>query len=124
NPLPGASIRSRALPDPFLRIGILLAAYYLTAKLGLAMGAVGGLAAPVWPPTGIALVALMLFGYRLWPGIAVGAFLVNVAAHALRSVRSPRRASCSYSLSAWGCSFSVRGLRRASWARLTSSFHS
>jgi len=32
----------------------------------------------VWPPAGIAVAALLLFGYRLWPGIFVGAFLVNV----------------------------------------------
>src|SRR5262249_53310738 len=34
----------------------------------------------VWPPTGIALAALLLFGYRVWPGIALGAFLANVTA--------------------------------------------
>src|SRR6185503_532289 len=32
---------------------------------------------PVWPPTGIALAALLLLGYRVWPGILLGAFLVN-----------------------------------------------
>jgi diguanylate cyclase (GGDEF)-like protein/PAS domain S-box-containing protein len=36
----------------------------------------------VWPPTGIALAALLLFGYCLWPGIALGAFLINVSAGA------------------------------------------
>src|SRR4029450_7419541 len=36
----------------------------------------------VWPPTGIALAALLLFGYRVWPGIALGAFLANVSASA------------------------------------------
>jgi signal transduction histidine kinase len=34
-------------------------------------------AALVWPPTGIALAALVLVGYRLWPGVALGAFVVN-----------------------------------------------
>jgi len=32
----------------------------------------------VWPPSGIALAALLVLGYRVWPGIALGAFLVNV----------------------------------------------
>jgi PAS domain S-box-containing protein len=32
---------------------------------------------PVWPPAGIALAALLLVGYRVWPAIAAGAFLVN-----------------------------------------------
>src|SRR5206468_10767597 len=35
-------------------------------------------ATAVWPPTGVALAALLLFGYRLWPGILAGAFLVNL----------------------------------------------
>jgi len=35
-------------------------------------------ASPVWPPAGIALAALLLFGYRGWPAIFIGAFLVNV----------------------------------------------
>ena len=36
-------------------------------------------ATAVWPPTGIALAAFLLLGYRVWPGIALGAFLVNFA---------------------------------------------
>jgi integral membrane sensor domain MASE1 len=43
------------------------------------MDAVSGFATTVWPPTGISLVVLSLFGYRLWPGIAFGAFLVNLS---------------------------------------------
>jgi len=56
--------------------------YFSTATLGLSLDAVSGVAAAVWPPTGIALAALLLGGYRLWPGIAFGAFLVNVSAGA------------------------------------------
>ena len=32
---------------------------------------------PIWPPTGIALAGLLLFGRRVWPAIALAAFLVN-----------------------------------------------
>ena len=32
----------------------------------------------MWPPAGIALAALLLFGRRLWPGVAAGALLTNV----------------------------------------------
>jgi PAS domain S-box-containing protein len=60
-----------------LRVGLLCVSYMSTAWLGLSLDAVGGVATVVWPPTGIALAALTLFGYRLWPGIMVGAFLVN-----------------------------------------------
>lgn len=68
---------------PYLMHVALLGALYVgTAKLGLSLHAVGGFATAVWPPTGLALVALVLGGYRLWPGIALGAYLVNVWAGA------------------------------------------
>jgi integral membrane sensor domain MASE1 len=35
-------------------------------------------ASPVWPPTGLALAAVLLLGYRVWPAVLVGAYLVNV----------------------------------------------
>src|SRR5438876_6921525 len=60
-----------------IRVGILFVVYFSTAKFGLMLDAVGGFATLVWPPTGISLAALRLFGLRLWPGIALGAFLVN-----------------------------------------------
>jgi len=74
------------LKPPDLRqlagVAILVAVYFTTAKLGLLMDAVSGFATTVWPPTGISLVALSVFGYRLWPGIALGALLVNASAGA------------------------------------------
>ncbi len=72
------------LPNlPYMaRVGVLVAVYFITARLGLLLDAVSGFATSVWPPTGVSLVALSLFGYRLWPGIATGAFLVNVSAGA------------------------------------------
>jgi PAS domain S-box-containing protein len=63
-------------------MAIVCGIYVSAAKLGLSLDAVSGFATAVWPPTGIALVALSLGGYRLWPGIALGAFLVNVSAGA------------------------------------------
>jgi signal transduction histidine kinase len=62
-----------------MRIGILFLVYFLTAKLGLMLDAVSGFATLVWPPTGIALAALLIYGYRLWPGITAAAFFVNFA---------------------------------------------
>lgn len=52
--------------------------YYVTGKLGLRMAFLHASATPVWPPTGIALAALLLIGYRVWPGVFLGAFLVNI----------------------------------------------
>src|SRR5438445_5904439 len=57
---------------------VLFAAYFVTARLGLLLGAVAGFATLVWPPTGIALAALWLFGSRLWPGVFAGALCVNL----------------------------------------------
>ncbi|MEU4092300.1 MASE1 domain-containing protein [Streptomyces sp. NPDC026673] len=62
-----------------LWILVLVAAYYGAARIGLEQQLVRGQVTPMWPPTGIALVGLLLGGIRLWPGIAVGAFLVNIA---------------------------------------------
>src|SRR5262249_8227412 len=73
--------KTMRLPD-IVRLGVLGAIYFATAKFGLSLDAVSGFAAAVWPPTGIALAALILYGYRLWPGIALGAFLVNLSAGA------------------------------------------
>ncbi|MER6996268.1 MASE1 domain-containing protein [Streptomyces sp. NPDC000410] len=55
------------------------AVYYGSAKLGLLQQLVGGQVTPLWPPTGVALAALLVFGPWIWPGIALGAFLVNVS---------------------------------------------
>jgi signal transduction histidine kinase len=53
-------------------------AYVGAARIGLALGAVSGFATFVWPASGIALAALVLWGYRAWPGIFAGATVVNV----------------------------------------------
>jgi PAS domain S-box-containing protein len=61
-----------------IRMGLLCIIYVSTATLGLSLDAVSGIATVVWPPTGIALAALTLYGARLWPGIALAALLVNI----------------------------------------------
>jgi len=52
--------------------------YFVAGKLGLSLAFVHASATAVWPPTGIALAALLLYGYQAWPAIFLGAFLVNV----------------------------------------------
>ena len=56
----------------------LAAMYVVAGRLGLQLDAVAGFAALVWAPTGIALAALLIRGYRLWPGIAIGALIANI----------------------------------------------
>ena len=58
-------------------MGILATVYLAAARLGLSLAVMHPNVSLVWPPTGIALAALLLFGSRLWPGIALGAFLAN-----------------------------------------------
>jgi len=55
----------------------LVAVYFVAGKLGLRLAFVNPSATAVWPPTAIALVAFLLLGYRVWPAIFAGAFLVN-----------------------------------------------
>ncbi|MFH9609634.1 MASE1 domain-containing protein [Streptomyces sp. NPDC017448] len=51
--------------------------YFLAGRVGLMRQVVldGAVVTPLWPPTGIALAALLCLGVRVWPGIALGAFL-------------------------------------------------
>jgi diguanylate cyclase (GGDEF)-like protein/PAS domain S-box-containing protein len=51
--------------------------YYVAAVLSLRVALVGGQVTPVWPPTGIAVAAMVLFGRKVWPAVFLGAFLVN-----------------------------------------------
>ncbi len=52
--------------------------YFALAKLGLALASINPSASPIWPPTGFALAATLLAGYRVWPAILVAAFAANV----------------------------------------------
>ncbi|HET7750392.1 MAG TPA: MASE1 domain-containing protein, partial [Terriglobales bacterium] len=57
----------------------LAAVYFVAGRLGLALAFVNRSATAVWAPTGIALAAFLVLGYRFWPGILAGAFFVNLA---------------------------------------------
>jgi len=59
-------------------IGVLAIIYVIAGKIGLNLASLHASASPVWPPAGIALAALLLFGFRVSPAIFVGAFLVNL----------------------------------------------
>lgn len=52
--------------------------YFFAGKLGLALAVVNPSISAVWPPTGIALAAFLIFGYEVWPAIFIGAFAVNL----------------------------------------------
>ncbi|PYP55410.1 MAG: hypothetical protein DMD44_15185 [Gemmatimonadetes bacterium] len=60
-----------------LRIAAVAAAYFAAARVGLLAAVAQSVVSSAWPPSGVALAALLLLGLRLWPGIALGAFLLN-----------------------------------------------
>jgi len=61
-----------------VRIFAVAAIYLVTAKAGLLLAIPHTNATPIWPATGVALGAVLLLGYRIWPAIAIGAFLANL----------------------------------------------
>lgn len=64
--------------NSLLRQILLLAFLYcLTGALGLMLAVPPGYATIAWPPAGIAVGMLVIYGWRLWPGILLGSFLVN-----------------------------------------------
>lgn len=63
-----------------IRILALTVVYFCAGKLGLALAITYSSISPIWPATGLALAALLLCGYRVWPAILIGAFLVNLTA--------------------------------------------
>ncbi len=70
-------------------LGTLLALallYYCAARAGMLLAFVHTNVSPVWPPSGLALAAVILLGARVWPGIALGALLANVAVFAANGV--------------------------------------
>jgi PAS domain S-box-containing protein len=52
-------------------------AYVAAGEIGLAVPFTSGNVSPVWPPAGVALAAILLGGFRVWPAVALGAYVVN-----------------------------------------------
>ncbi len=65
------------MKKPLVYIIVIAIGYYVAARLGLMLAFPGTNATPIWAPTGISLAAVLLLGYRIWPGIALGALAVN-----------------------------------------------
>jgi PAS domain S-box-containing protein len=61
----------------FTRVVLLIALYFIGGLIGKTTTFLSGSVALVWPPAGIALAAILLFGYRFWPGVALGAVLFS-----------------------------------------------
>lgn len=63
--------------DYLAKIMILAVAYYITGRLGIVLAVPPGFATAIWPASGIALAAMLIWGNRYWPGILLGSFSVN-----------------------------------------------
>jgi PAS domain S-box-containing protein len=61
----------------FTRVVVLIALYFVGGLIGKKTTFLSGSVVLVWPPAGIALAAILVFGYRYWPGVALGAVLFS-----------------------------------------------
>lgn len=68
------SCRATTYAGSLIAIG---AIYFALAKGGLALASIHPSATPIWPPTGVALAAVLLRGYRIWPAIFIAAMVAN-----------------------------------------------
>jgi len=63
---------------PPIGLSLLIAiVYFAAAELGLSLASLHTNVTAVWPPTGIAIASLLIFGYRVWPGVFIGALAAN-----------------------------------------------
>jgi signal transduction histidine kinase len=85
-PPPAPSPRTAFTTTDVAWIAGVAVAYFLSAKLGLTLATVGVTVTLVWPPSGVAVAAMLLRGRRVWPGVAIGAFLANATTGAPLSV--------------------------------------
>jgi diguanylate cyclase (GGDEF)-like protein len=60
------------------QLGLVSATYFVSAKAGLEFAFANQSVTSIWPPTGLALAVVVIWGYRMWPAVAAGAFLANI----------------------------------------------
>src|SRR5882672_6865100 len=63
---------------PLAQLLVLAVVYFLAAKLGLMVAYLNDSVSPVWPATGVAIAAVWWLGYRVAPGVFLGALVVNL----------------------------------------------
>lgn len=62
-----------------LRTATLVLLYFLTGRFGLMFPACGSHTTLIWLPTGIAVAALLRWGFKCWPGVTLGALAVTLS---------------------------------------------
>src|SRR3954447_26523972 len=58
-------------------IALVALVYYGVGRVGLELAYLDGAVAALWPPAGVGLAVLFLYGIRMWPGIAIGDLLLG-----------------------------------------------
>ncbi len=71
------TISPNSIYDNLIKLLVIAAAYFLAARLSPLLAIENGLISPIWPAAGVALAGILLFGYRITPGIFLGAFAAN-----------------------------------------------
>jgi signal transduction histidine kinase/CheY-like chemotaxis protein len=71
---PEINFRGISYAGGLVAIGV---TYFVLAKGGLTLASIHPSATPIWPPTGVALAAVLLWGYRTWPAIFIAAMIAN-----------------------------------------------
>lgn len=66
-----------SLPKYLGRLLLVALAYFVAGRLGLATPFTNGNISPVWPASGIAVASVLVYGYRIWPAVFLGAYLTN-----------------------------------------------
>jgi len=72
-------LEQRSAVRYLVRVSVLALAYLVAGKLSLLLAIPPGYATAVWPSAGFALAGILLGGFRFWPGIWIGSFLVNIS---------------------------------------------
>src|SRR5712691_12186377 len=75
---PKSRDRKVGLVSTVLQLAVVALAYWFAAQVSLRLALVHGQVTPIWPPTGIAVVAILVFGRRLWPAVFLAALAVNL----------------------------------------------
>src|SRR3954471_6062185 len=60
-----------------LAVAVVALAYYGAGRIGLELAYLNGAVAALWPPAGLGLAVLFLWGVRLWPAIVIGDLLLG-----------------------------------------------
>jgi PAS domain S-box-containing protein len=92
-------------------IVLLAVVYYALARLGLTLAWAGTNASPVWPPSGLAFAAVLLWGYRLGAGVALGAFAANCAGFLANGVPPAAAIAVSAAIAAGNTLEALGGIR-------------